>query len=141
MSLRTLNNKATRPFFTDDDGFKELERKWSIAFNTPETRAKLTATDFLLYEILRGKDWTKSFTEPSEAKAEHMKEHGMKNGRVRAMNNLRSRTMCDRFVKLINISDIITPSAMSIVPTVICKDGGYSEEIANFLVGKNETAA
>lgn len=46
-------------------GMRDHFRKW---YNTEENRKQLTAHDFALYALLRGKDWRKCFAPHSDEK-------------------------------------------------------------------------
>ena len=60
-SNKTLTKEVTRTFFGNDEGYHALERHWSALVNSP-ARKTLGPEHYLLYQVLRGKDWRKGFT-------------------------------------------------------------------------------
>lgn len=58
--MKTLNKKYTSQFFNDESGYQKLVERWSQLVNSEEGKS-LTSADFLLYLMLRGKDYTKAF--------------------------------------------------------------------------------
>lgn len=66
--MNTLNRQITRTFFVDkDNGFENLKARWSQIVNDKETRKSLTAEHYALYAALRGKDWRKGLTLPTNS--------------------------------------------------------------------------
>lgn len=61
--MNTLNKTITSFFFTSPEGYAELQRRWSEIVNSEE-KHNLTAAHYLVYAVLRGKDWRKGFTTP-----------------------------------------------------------------------------
>lgn len=60
--MRTLSKNITSRFFVEEDGYNKLQARWAQAVQSDE-RHTLEGTHHLAYAILRGKDWTKCFTE------------------------------------------------------------------------------
>ncbi len=87
--MRTLPRKITRNFYKDQaDGFNKLESLWKELLNSPEI--SLPVEYHLLYQILRGKDFTKGFAEvTNEAKITHQ-GHSKKHAIQLAMIDLHS---------------------------------------------------
>lgn len=77
--MRTLPRKITRNFYKDSTGFDKLESLWIELLKSPEI--ELPVEYHLLYQILRGKDFTKGFAEvTNEAKIIHQghsKDHAI----------------------------------------------------------------
>ena len=65
--MNTLSKTITGAWFTSPDGFNDLEGRWSQIVNSP-LRKQLTATDHLIYAVLRGKDWRKGLSPISDRK-------------------------------------------------------------------------
>ena len=61
--MNTLNKTITSSFFTSPEGYTELQHRWSKIVNS-EKKYKLTPAHYLVYAVLRGKDWRKGFTAP-----------------------------------------------------------------------------
>ena len=62
--MNTLGKKVTSTFFKDaTTGYAQLQARWSALVQDKDAREGLTAAHYLLYAILRGKDWRKGFTE------------------------------------------------------------------------------
>lgn len=59
--MNTLNYKYTNLFFANDNGYNEMIQIWKSLVNDPEERALLTAKDYFVYLVLRGKDYRKGF--------------------------------------------------------------------------------
>ena len=61
----TLNKKITATWFLSEDSFDALTAHWSKLVNDKESRKKLTSVHYMVYAILRGKNWHKCFTKPT----------------------------------------------------------------------------
>lgn len=59
--MKTLSKQITEKFFKDENGFELLQDQWKLLTNSDKKKL-LKAEDFLLYQVLRGKDLSKSFT-------------------------------------------------------------------------------
>ena len=59
--MQTLGKKITQNFFNNEDGFKQLEKRWSEAVQSRDKT--LDSQHHLLYQVLRGKNWQKGFAE------------------------------------------------------------------------------
>lgn len=82
--MRTLNKKVTSHLFTCRDGFKRLN---IIATRLGKNGTHLTPAQFLIMNAVRGRDWTKSFTPPTNAVK--LKNGGVKNwGLVHAIREI-----------------------------------------------------
>ena len=64
--MNTLPKAVTSTFFVNPDGFEVLSKRWKTICNDSVPR-KLDAFSHYLYAILRGKDWKKGFTPPSNS--------------------------------------------------------------------------
>jgi hypothetical protein len=62
-NMNTLNKTITSSFFVSPEGYAELQRRWSQIVNSEE-KHNLTPAHYLLYAVLRGKDWRKGFVTP-----------------------------------------------------------------------------
>lgn len=60
--MNTLGKEITRSFYMSENGFNELQERWAILFQDKAEREKLTSIHFLVYAILRGKDYRKCYT-------------------------------------------------------------------------------
>lgn len=63
--MQTLGKQITQNFFLNEDGFTQLQERWSEAVQSKDTT--LTSQHHLLYQVLRGKNWQKGFTEITNA--------------------------------------------------------------------------
>lgn len=61
--MKTLNKTITSHFFNDQESYNKLHQRWSQIVNSEEGKT-LTSSHFLIYAILRGKDWRKLYTIP-----------------------------------------------------------------------------
>jgi hypothetical protein len=59
--MNTLSKTTTRTFFRTETGYQELEARWRQRLAAGET---LHGVDYLLYQLLRGKDYRKAFGKP-----------------------------------------------------------------------------
>ena len=84
--MKTLSKEITKDFYKNEDGYQELKTAWSAA--TQNKDIELTATDYLLYAILRGKDWTKAL--PIKTNSVKVENGGVYDGK--------------RYVALLNLS-------------------------------------
>lgn len=71
----TLERAENAQFFRDPNGYHQLVKRWSercllVETATPEDKEKvaLNATHYLIYAILRGRDYTKGFAFSEEEK-------------------------------------------------------------------------
>ena len=62
--MNTLPRAITAQIFTTPDSYNALQHHWSSLIRS-ERRHELSAAHHLLYLALRGKDWRKAFTCPS----------------------------------------------------------------------------
>ncbi len=62
--MNTLPRAVTAQIFPTPDSYNALQCHWS-SLNRSERRHDLSAAHYLLYQALRGKDWRKAFTCPS----------------------------------------------------------------------------
>jgi hypothetical protein len=60
--MNTLSKTITRTFFQTETGYQELEARWRERLASGTT---LHGQDYLLYQLLRGKDYRKAFTPPT----------------------------------------------------------------------------
>lgn len=60
--MRKLNKKITSHLYTCKDGFERLN---AIAAKLAKAGVHLTPAQFLILNAARGRDWTKSFTPPT----------------------------------------------------------------------------
>jgi len=60
--MKTLNRQTTAAFFQSADGYKELTDRWSAIVRDPALRSQLTCAHYLVYAMLRGKNWHKVIT-------------------------------------------------------------------------------
>ena len=59
--MQTLNKSITNTFFNDpENGYSNLIRTWKQYTNNPD--CNLQSQHYLLYSILRGKDYSKGFS-------------------------------------------------------------------------------
>ena len=57
--MRTLSKAITSQFYTTTDGYDQLTKRWSELI---ASKHELDSVHYLLYQIFRGKDWTKSIS-------------------------------------------------------------------------------
>lgn len=62
--MNKLSKSITCKFFSDSASYEALCNRWAEVFNSDE-KHQLRASHFLLYAVLRGKDWRKAFSTPS----------------------------------------------------------------------------
>jgi hypothetical protein len=79
--MKTLSKKITSTFFKNSSDYSKLVNKWSQLIN--ESNFKPTGSDFLIYLILRGKNWHKAFLPGKE-----MRDYKCPQGYWNATNNL-----------------------------------------------------
>jgi hypothetical protein len=60
--MNTLSKSITQKFYKSDNGYEQLTKKWSEVMRDKELRKKFNSSYHLIYLILRGKNWQKSFT-------------------------------------------------------------------------------
>ena len=60
--MKALNRQTTAAFFQNADGYKELTERWSAIVHDPTLRSQLTCAHYLVYAMLRGKNWHKAIT-------------------------------------------------------------------------------
>jgi len=65
--MKTLSKDITSEFFESADDYIALERRWRELMNDRELRKQLRCSHHLLYAMLRGKDWRKALTPPTNA--------------------------------------------------------------------------
>jgi len=65
--LKTLNKDITSEFFESGEHYTVLESRWRELMNDRELRKTLTCRHHLLYAMLRGKNWHKALTVPTNA--------------------------------------------------------------------------
>ena len=58
--MNTLSKPITAAFFSNDADIEQLNNHWRTLVQS-EARRGLRPEHFLLYQVLRGKDWRKSF--------------------------------------------------------------------------------
>ena len=66
--MKTLNKDITSEFFDSIDDYSALEHRWREIMNDREVRKKLHCSHHLLYAMLRGKNWQKGLTAPTNAR-------------------------------------------------------------------------
>ena len=66
--MKTLNKNITKDFFATAEEYVALEARWRELMNDSELRKKLHCSHHLLYAMLRGKNWQKGLTAPTNAK-------------------------------------------------------------------------
>lgn len=59
--MNTLSKNITSEFFSSAEDFYKLQKHWGNLVNS-ERKNELKAAHYLLYAVLRGKDWRKAFT-------------------------------------------------------------------------------
>jgi hypothetical protein len=62
--MNTLSRAITARFFPNSDSYNAFRKHWSALINS-ERKHELSAAHHLLYLALRGKDWRKAFTPPT----------------------------------------------------------------------------
>lgn len=60
--MKTLNRQTTAAFFQGADGYKDLTDRWCAIVRDPALRSQLTCAHYLVYAMLRGKNWQKALT-------------------------------------------------------------------------------
>jgi hypothetical protein len=109
--MNTLSKQMTCSFFASETGYTDLRRHWSLLVRS-ERRHELAAVHYLFYQVLRGKDWRKSFTFPSNS---NKLNNGYQPVLYRALEQLHS-TVDEEWV-LAPFKDLILPEQL---PAVRC---------------------
>lgn len=65
--MNTLSRAETSRLHGSGPGYEALVAHWRRLVTDKEARKALTAAHFLLYAVLRGKDWRKGFTRATRA--------------------------------------------------------------------------
>ena len=59
--MNTLSKNITKTFFKSDEGYNQMIARWK-ELHKENPKSKIEPKYFMLYAILRGKDWRKGFT-------------------------------------------------------------------------------
>lgn len=108
--MKTLGKQLTRNFFNSEEGFTQLEKNWSEAINSKDKT--LNCEHHLLYQVLRGKNWTKGFAEITNENKINCSEMSRDRTIKRVFNSLYYSTAAYEHPVF---KDLITPSTRTLV--------------------------
>lgn len=109
--MQTLGKKLTPGFFIDqDNGWTETQTRWK---QLCKEKAPLTSTDFLLYAILRGKDFRKGFgptSSPTKLKNGFTEDSGLRTALSKLKENSVSLERTEKGASI--FAGIVNPSKL-----------------------------
>jgi hypothetical protein len=112
--VNTLNKSTTRLFFKEEAGYAAVIARWSGLVNDVQARERLTASDHLLYLVLRGKDWRRGFQPVTNAnRVANGHAAGDGQGFVRAVKGARFAAAGGP------LSDLLTAEAPSLIAALL----------------------
>lgn len=112
--MNTLGKSITCRFFVSEAGYRELKSRWSALVQSGEP---LSAADHLLYLVLRGKDWRKSFVlATNSVKVENGACRGDGPAFVRAQQKL-----CLGYTG--HFADLLSEESVRLIPRLLPKVG------------------
>ena len=86
--MNTLNKTITQTFFGSENGYDNLVAHWSAMTQGKITRRRLSAAHYLLYAVLRGRNWHNGFTNPTNTNKVH---NGYRPHSIRALQEVRNK--------------------------------------------------
>lgn len=96
--MKKLNKEITAAFYRDAEGYAALQAHWSCLMRDETRRHSLTAAHFLLYLILRGRNWQHAFAPMTNPRK--LENGGFYNwGARRALRALHSEWEEERLLK------------------------------------------
>ena len=128
--MNTLPRAVTAQIFATPDSYNALQHHWSSLIRS-ERKHDLSAAHHLLYQVLRGKDWRKAFTCPSNPRK---LANGALEGWVlfRSLNMLHSRFSEEAL--LAPFDGLVTPAMLqmvrSLLPVIRTSDPLHPEQFA-----------
>lgn len=141
--MKTLNKNITTHFFKSENGFSEIKTAWKAYISSPENqKSRYFSTQLLIYAILRGKNWQKSFSLPTNKnKVDNSYHPAIENvmGRLRMAMYYGDRTN-DKSIILAPFKDIVVDNVLSEIEKVLSKtsdltkteDGKFSYVVESY---------
>ena len=99
--MNTLHQTTWQSNFGSKQHYIDFKKKWSEIVNS-DKKHTLTSSDFVLYALLRGRDWRKGFTLPVEHKGNYESRNPFNVfGSIRkAFRNLEQDTVRNKIIEL-----------------------------------------